>query len=252
LDRISLDGKIPDELASQALAFAVAVQDFAVMDELSAAVMSAIRPFGMTAAASGVVSGSRAASPRAFHFANWPQEWISLYQAEQFLLVDPVPRWARNSGRAVSWGELFEVLPERDPGREVIAAGARFGFAGGLVVPMRSGDNSLGLVSFGGMRQTFSPHERVVMTLIAVSAFAAAERIVHGGEVGQAAPILTAREIECIALMVRGHPDSEIGKLLGLTVRTVRFHLGNARAKFRVNSRTHLAALAVAQGYARL
>lgn len=252
MDGINLNGKTPDELASQALGFAVAVQDFTVMAELSAAVMAAIEPFGMTAAASGVVSGSRAASSNAFHFANWPREWISLYQAEQFLLVDPVPRWARNSGRAVTWGELFEVLQERDPGREVIAAGARFGFAGGLVVPMRSGDNSLGLVSFGGVRKTFSPHERLLMTMIAGSAFAAADRIVHGGEVGQAAPILTAREIECVALMVRGHPDADIGTLLGLTVRTVRFHLGNARAKFRVNSRTHLAALAVAQGYARL
>lgn len=239
-------------MAEQALAFAVAVQHFTVMEELSAAVMSAIEPFGMTAAASGLVSGTRAASPRPFHFVNWPDEWVSVYLAEQFLLIDPIPRWARNSGRPVSWGELFRVLPERDPGRKVIAAGARFGFTGGFVVPLRSGDNSLGLVSFGGVREDFSPRERILLTLIAVNIFAAADRIVHGGEIGQAAPILTAREIECLALMVRGHSDADIGTLLGLSIRTVRFHLGNARRKFHVNTRTHLAAVAVAQGYTRL
>ncbi len=222
------------------------------MEDLARALMDAIAPFGMTAAASGLVSGPKAASAQPFHFANWPRAWIERYLAEQYLLVDPIPRWARNSGRAVSWRELFGILPERDPGRDAIAAAAQFGFTEGFVMPMRSGDNSLGLVSFGGDRGPFTRSERSLLTLIAVSAFMAADRIVHRGEVGQAAPILTAREIECIALMVRGHPDAQIGALLGLSVRTVRFHLGNARTKFAVGSRTHLAAVAVAQGYAHM
>jgi len=41
-----------------------------VMEELATAVMSAIEPFGMSAAASGLVSGTRAASSRPFHFVN--------------------------------------------------------------------------------------------------------------------------------------------------------------------------------------
>jgi DNA-binding CsgD family transcriptional regulator len=244
---------IPLDLSARALAFAVAVQELTLMEELAAAVLAAIRPFDMTAAASGLVSGAKAASTQPFHFASWPEEWIRLYTAQQFLLVDPVPRWARNSGRSVSWSELFEILPARDPGREAIEAAARFGFNEGFIVPLRSGDNSLGLVSFGGSRRAaFTPAERALLTLIAVSAFGAADRIVHRGNVGQAAPILTAREIECLALMVRGHADADVGTLLGLSVRTVRFHLANARTKFGVSSRTHLAALAVAQGYARM
>lgn len=222
------------------------------MADLAAAVMTSIRPFGMVAAASGVVSGPMAASAQPFHFASWPRAWLKLYREGQFLLIDPIPRWARGSGRVVSWEELFRSLPRRDPGHEVIAAGVRFGFTSGLVVPMRTGDNSLGLVCFGGRRASLSSEERVLLSLIATSAFAAADRIVHGRDIGKAAPILTAREIECIELMVRGHPDGDIGVLLGLSVRTVRFHLANARSKFNVSSRTHLAALAVAQGYAHL
>jgi LuxR family quorum-sensing system transcriptional regulator CciR len=242
--------KIGDsELSLRAFNFAMAARQFTAMNELSAATLNVIAPLGMTAAASGLVSGSKAASANPFHFANWPADWIALYLAEGYLLVDPLPRWARNSGRTVTWHDLFNALSERDPGRRVIEAGARCGFTEGIVVPMRSGDNSLGLVSFGGARLALAPIEQTFLMVVARSTFEAADRIENSGEVGQAAPILTAREIECLVLLARGHNDNEAGKVLGLSVRTIRFHLANARVKFRASSRTHLAALAIAQGY---
>jgi DNA-binding CsgD family transcriptional regulator len=242
--------KIDDSgLSLRAFNFAASARQLTVMNELSAAALSAVAPLGMTGAASGLVSGPKAASANPFHFANWPADWIALYMAEDYLLADPLPRWARNSGRALTWNDLFNVLPERDRGRQVIEAGARCGFTEGIVVPMRSGDNSLGLVSFGGARNPLSQIEQLFLTVVARSTFEAADRIENSGEVGRAAPILTAREIECLILLVRGHNDNEAGKLLGLSVRTVRFHLANAREKFRASSRTHMAALAIAQGY---
>ena len=219
------------------------------MEDLAACVMTAIKPYGMTAAASGFVSGPKAASGNPFHFANWPKDWFSLYIAEEYLLADPVPRWARNSGRALTWSELFNLLLKRDPGRKVIEAARQFGFTEGLVVPTRSGDNALGLVSFGGQRDILMAEEVLALTIIARGAFNAADSLENLGPTGRPSPILTKREIECLSLLVRGHSDREIGMLLGLSVRTVRFHQANAREKFNAASRTHLAALVVAQGY---
>ena len=244
-----IDHAEPD---AHALAFAVETRGFDVMSDLVAALARLIAPLGITAAASGLVSGPKAASPNPFHFANWPEDWIALYMAQEFLLVDPIPRWARNSGTAVTWSDLFRLLPPRDPGRKVIEAAARAGFTEGMVVPARSADNSLGLVSFGGGRGALSPLEQAFLTVVGRAAFEAAERIEGRGDIGRAAPILSAREIECLALLVRGHSDRGIGKLLGLSEPTVRFHLGNARDKSRAASRTHLAALAIAQGYVTL
>jgi hypothetical protein len=85
------------ELAARAMAFAREVRGLNAMDDLAAAVDRAIRPLGLTAAASGLVSGPKAASPNPFHFHNWPENWLAHYVAEAFLLVDPIPRWARNS-----------------------------------------------------------------------------------------------------------------------------------------------------------
>lgn len=237
-----------DELGARAFAFAAKVRGRRVMSDLAADVQMTIAPLGMTAAASGLVSGPKAASPNVFHFANWPDDWTAHYAAEDFLRVDPTIRWARNSGGPVAWSDLVERLPARDPGRRTVEAAARFGYSEGMAVPMRSTANTLGLVCFGGPRGALSAVEQTFLTIVARLAFEVAELIEHNGDIGRPAPILSAREIECLVLLVHGHSDPQIGQVLGLSERTVRFHLDNARAKSGAISRTHLAALAVAQG----
>ncbi len=55
-----------------------------------------------------------------------------------------------------------------------------------------------------------------------------------------------------VAPGVQGHSDREIGKLLGPTVRTVRFHLAKALDKAEATSRTHLAAVAISRRWISL
>jgi DNA-binding CsgD family transcriptional regulator len=234
------------------MSFALQARAFTAMDEVAAALQREIEPFGLTAAASGFVSGPRAASSNVFHFTNWPPDWIAHYRTQGYLTVDPLVRWARNSGTPIAWSDLFRRLSPRDPGREAIAAAARFGFAEGLAAPMRAADSSLGLVALAGQRDALAPSELTFLTMLAREAFEAAERIDRQGDIGKAAPILGAREVECLTLLVRGHSDRQIGKLLGIAEATVRYHLGNTRDKFAATSRTHLAALAVAQGHVAL
>jgi DNA-binding CsgD family transcriptional regulator len=63
-------------------------------------------------------------------------------------------------------------------------------------------------------------------------------------------PAFSPREMDCVALLVRGYTDEEIATGLAITHATVRFHLDGARRKAGARSRTHLAALAVALGTA--
>jgi DNA-binding CsgD family transcriptional regulator len=121
-----------------------------------------------------------------------------------------------------------------------------------MAIPMRGYDNSLGLISIGGTRPSIPLEEQAFLTIIGRAAFEAAERIEHGGDFGKAAPIMTEREIDCLGLLVQGHSDRQIAKILGISETTVRFHIGNAREKTGAVSRTHMAALAAAQGFATL
>jgi LuxR family quorum-sensing system transcriptional regulator CciR len=239
------------ELGANAFRFAVAIGDLATLEALGAAFLELIAPLRLSAAACGLVSGPRAAA-KPLYFAAWPADWIAYYQANDLLLSDPVVRWARNSGRALTFGELPDLLPPRDPGRRVIAAAARFGFLEGLATPTRSVDNSLGLVTVAGARGPFNPYERAFLVIVSHAVFTAAERIDRNGAGGKPAPIVSRREIDCVNLLAHGHSDRQIGKLLGLTVRTVRYHLANAREKCQAGSRTHLAAIAISQGWVNL
>jgi DNA-binding CsgD family transcriptional regulator len=62
----------------------------------------------------------------------------------------------------------------------------------------------------------------------------------------------TQRERDCLALLVRGLTDHDIATHLRISEPTVRFHLNNVRRKLGAISRTHLAALAIWLGLARV
>jgi DNA-binding CsgD family transcriptional regulator len=53
---------------------------------------------------------------------------------------------------------------------------------------------------------------------------------------------LSQREAQAAALVVSGCPDKLIAKRMAVGLPTVRFHLGNAFRKLRVDNRTQLAA----------
>jgi DNA-binding NarL/FixJ family response regulator len=57
---------------------------------------------------------------------------------------------------------------------------------------------------------------------------------------------LTDREVETLTWAARGKTSFEIGAILGLTKRTVDFHIDNARLKLNATSRMHAAVKAAA------
>ena len=53
----------------------------------------------------------------------------------------------------------------------------------------------------------------------------------------EASPNLTAREWEILRLMAAGRRNGQIAQELNVTVRTVKFHIGNIYAKLGTTSR---------------
>jgi DNA-binding CsgD family transcriptional regulator len=92
-------------------------------------------------------------------------------------------------------------------------------------------------VCFAGER---APADRHAMCVLAAVSYAARAR---ASALSERRPgdkqVLTAREMECLRQAATGKTDSEIGRILGITGRTVRFHIGNAKVKLGARSRLH-------------
>ncbi|MFH1516620.1 MAG: helix-turn-helix domain-containing protein [Pseudomonadota bacterium] len=58
---------------------------------------------------------------------------------------------------------------------------------------------------------------------------------------------LRPRETHCLSWMAKGKRMSEISQIIGSKVRTIEFHLQNARWKLEATNVTHAVALAVRQ-----
>jgi DNA-binding CsgD family transcriptional regulator len=210
------------------------------VEHLAVAFAEIIRPLGMIAAASGMVSGPRGLSDDTFHFANWPAAWSEVYRAKGYVKIDPMPRWAIVSGNAVAWTEALKTFSPADPGMEVYRDAVRHGFHEGFITPVRTGAGALGLVSVGGGRRpAFRLPERLFLQAVSTAVLLRAEALM-------AEPVapslrLSLRERECVALLRQGFTDTEIGKVLGIAVTTARSHLDNARRKVGARNRVELA-----------
>jgi two-component system NarL family response regulator len=67
-----------------------------------------------------------------------------------------------------------------------------------------------------------------------------------------AASDLTARELEVLELLVKGLSNREIGRLLGFSENTAKFHVKGILGKLDASDRTEAATAALQRGYLHL
>lgn len=202
-----------------------------------------VAEYGMSAYAGGMATGPIAHSSLPLFFMNWPASWLKTYADRGWISKDPAPRWALVSGAPTSWTEIVATLPHNDPGHEVYAEAVTYGYREGLVVPVRTKDGSLGLVSAGGDRDKLRPEEVSVLAAFFTAALLRADELAGASRTPTPSP-LTLRERECTSLLVQGFVDAQIATTLGISTDTVRFHLDNARRKLGARTRAQLAVIA--------
>src|ERR1700680_4108042 len=102
--------KIPGRL-SEFLAFLDGIHS---MEELGAGTLTVIGHFRISVAASGIIAGSKAATPERFHFALWPPGFLERYLSEDLQALDPIPRWARGTGAPATFSQILQRLRPKD------------------------------------------------------------------------------------------------------------------------------------------
>jgi len=166
---------------------------------------------------------------------------IALRQYGQALTASSVARRAAGSHRPFAWTTAEEDLPGL-AGRHV-----------GLAIPVQDHAAGPGLVALIG--QDLDRARRLAREEAAALAFAAADlhqAILVSVRPAATAAALTAREIECLRFAAVGRTVADTSQALGITGRTVEFHLKNVAEKLDATNKVHAVALAVSQGLVSL
>ena len=116
-----------------------------------------------------------------------------------------------------------------------------------FVTPIHTGGTLKGAAVFAGRDIRDSSVARSSLSVVAHAAFGRVNALQQGNRPRNMAA-LTARELDCLQMLARGMPDDQIARVVGISRRTVRYHVDHAKQKLGVNSRVHAVAAAVHRG----
>lgn len=177
-------------------------------------------------------------------YCDAPASFIDAFDQRKMLLHHPLVQNALTSNEPFTTRQIQanDLTPEQRATLEFI--GNELNLTAGLIVPVRRSGKLLGIVSYAGARCRLGPIERSMLHLLAHTALVQALTL---GEGAQAPPVsdLSPRELQCLQWASRGKTDAEIGVILGISARTARFHIENAKRKLGAATRVQAVAEAM-------
>ena len=117
-----------------------------------------------------------------------------------------------------------------------------------FVVPIgnEAEGNTTGLAVFAGPSLELTAFARALLFIASYAAVNNVAALAIPSVQGKRAPgALTEREAECLRWLSVGKSDSEISIILGISPRTVRFHIDNAKVKLGAATRIQAVAKAL-------
>lgn len=226
-------------------------------DELAAALTAAAGRYGFTYWMYALDLPIAEDRQNNFLLSNYPTAWIKLYFASEYLQLDPAIEHCHNHITPYIWPELQNLPPTSSRAHAVwrmLWEAQEFGLKSGLSIPLRGLGCDWGLLSLAASCPLGNFELRALtpmMQLLACYAHEAGHRLAHDAGM-LPPPTLTHRELECLHWATGGHTSREIGQLIGVSERTVVFHLTNAAHKLGVFSRQSAIAKAIALGLVTL
>ncbi|HEX4409215.1 MAG TPA: LuxR family transcriptional regulator [Xanthobacteraceae bacterium] len=177
----------------------------------------------------------------------WKSEWTGIYTREKLQDYDPVARHSVRMLDPYYWNEAPLDTRNRALSQSVMQRARDFGMHEGLCVPIHS---ELGLgaaISIAGRQPDTSRAVKAALHLIALYTHNRV-RVLLRPPAPQRPALLSGREREVLQWVAAGKTNQEVGMILNITERTVRFHLETIAHKLETVNRMTSVARAVALG----
>lgn len=193
--------------------------------------------------------------PATFVVNGFPQEWWERYRDCGYLGIDPiVHETTRRRSTPLIWNEIRpEHGPEPARVEPFMAEAREFGLVSGVSFPLQARHGDSALLSLVSRDSHTESEERIVNVLPAGQLLIgyiheAAHRIAEAQGATPDVASLSPRERECLLWAAEGNTAEAIAGIIGVSERTVIFHLDNAICKLGVCNRSQAIARVVAQG----
>lgn len=223
-------------------------------EDLTIAVRRTVRLWGFDSFVCGFGSVPRPTrGVQLFVFATMPDQWLRIYDANDYVEVDPRIELSYDRTTIATWSGK-QLLGRNARLDQFIADAARFGIRSGACFTLHDVYNDRVMIGYNSTKDTIAaseiePHfgdmyafgvhfHEIFMR--SVSERGLPSRL-HGAR-------LTPREIEVLTYVARGLTARDIGPKMSISARTVRFHVDSACTKMGVLNREEAIALAVKGG----
>jgi DNA-binding CsgD family transcriptional regulator len=176
---------------------------------------------------------------------NYSNKWLAHYLENGYATVDPVLMSHFTHFTPQLWSQTYQqATTQRE--QQFVEHATSFGLSNGITVGQRSKRNYTGsLFSFGGADMGEHPRHWDLLVQLTPHIHLALMRTAFAVS---DLPALSVREQEVLQWMMQGKTNWETSRILGITERTVKFHVQNILAKLNSTSRGHAIAQAIGQG----
>lgn len=171
----------------------------------------------------------------------YPRSWSSRYFDLHYQQLDPVIRRARLDHDLFGWASGAAAPGGTKDQRRFFEEAVSFGIRCGVTIPIRGGFGRMAAFTLASDDRGLNP-ERLIATSGQILRLVGLHFHTHlvarqlVAEVPLVDPVLGHRERQCLAWAARGKTVSESALLLGISPRTVAFHLENAKRKLDATS----------------
>lgn len=176
---------------------------------------------------------------------NYPIEWLAAYLQNGYATVDPVLLTHFRQFGSQLWSDTYRAADSAAQQTFIEHAGSH-GLSEGVTLGQHSKAGTLGsLFSFSGQDMGEHPRHRAVLAHLAPHLHLALMRLAFSPMDSHSS--LSMREREVLQWMIEGKTNWEASRILGISERTVKFHVRNILTKLQSSTRGQAIAHALEQ-----
>ena len=192
-------------------------------------------------------------SPEYMFINNYPELLWKKYKRDNLLLSDPIFRYCTQSLIPILWANVGNYMISHED-THFMRWLAQYGLLDGISFPLRSHRGSgIAIMSFASSSADEGVSDYLEsltgdLMLLCTHIHSAINRLIPYGDSGNSIEKISQREKECLFWSSEGKTTDEIGKILGISVSTVTFHIQNVARKLDVSNRQQAIARSIALG----